>query len=408
MKFLFRALLFLALLLGATSVPAATFSQESAAAYAIQHNPDLALARAAIDGATARALHAGGRNNPELEAEVRPNLAGREFSVSAGISQRFPFTHRLRMEKELSQTAISQARIEVQVAERELAFEIKSLVVQWLAVQQRQAILTKQSAASQELATATTRAAAVGETAPLEAAQLDLATSQLSLEALQLSTTAASLTSTLRAKLGAPPGETLNFTGALAAPTLTNPSSSPKPSHPARQLALNKEESARQGLPLAHAQRWEDLTVGVGYERSHIDDAGAGMERENSAVIRFSLPLPLKKNTAAHVAEAEANIRRSVLETQATTARLHHAASAALDEMKTLTDIHGQTVSKLLPQAEALEQRFTALLKSGQTTLAEVLRARQQRLALESTALDARRDFHLARLRYEAASGRQP
>jgi cobalt-zinc-cadmium efflux system outer membrane protein len=34
-----------------------------------------------------------------------------------------------------------------------------------------------------------------------------------------------------------------------------------------------------------------------------------------------------------------------------------------------------------------------------------VLRAQEQRLQLESAALNAERDFHLARIRYEAATG---
>ncbi|MCQ6473622.1 TolC family protein, partial [Vibrio parahaemolyticus] len=44
--------------------------------------------------------------------------------------------------------------------------------------------------------------------------------------------------------------------------------------------------------------------------------------------------------------------------------------------------------------------------ESGQTDLLTILRAREQRLQLEAAALDAVRDFHLARIRYEAAIGK--
>jgi cobalt-zinc-cadmium efflux system outer membrane protein len=100
-----------------------------------------------------------------------------------------------------------------------------------------------------------------------------------------------------------------------------------------------------------------------------------------------------------------ATAERSTLEASATAARLRAEAAAALDEMKAFTAIHQETTTKLLPQAEALENRFNQLQKNGQATLPDVLRARQQRLTLESAGLDARRDFHLARLRYQAASG---
>jgi cobalt-zinc-cadmium efflux system outer membrane protein len=43
--------------------------------------------------------------------------------------------------------------------------------------------------------------------------------------------------------------------------------------------------------------------------------------------------------------------------------------------------------------------------EAGQADLLSVLRAREQRLQLESAALNAERDFHLARIRYEAATG---
>lgn len=43
--------------------------------------------------------------------------------------------------------------------------------------------------------------------------------------------------------------------------------------------------------------------------------------------------------------------------------------------------------------------------KTGEADLLSVLRAREQQLELEAAILDASRDFHLARIRYEAAVG---
>ena len=50
------------------------------------------------------------------------------------------------------------------------------------------------------------------------------------------------------------------------------------------------------------------------------------------------------------------------------------------------------------------DQQGKPLDGSGQTDLLTVLRAGEQRLQLEASALDAERDFHLARIRYEAAT----
>ncbi|MDB6071012.1 MAG: TolC family protein, partial [Verrucomicrobiales bacterium] len=117
-----------------TSAQARPFSPDSAAAYAIAHNPDLAVARATLDEARARVLQAGNLANPELETEVRPNLAGREFSAGITYSQRFPLTNRLRLEKALSLAAVKTAEIEIQANARTLAAEVKGVAVQGLSL----------------------------------------------------------------------------------------------------------------------------------------------------------------------------------------------------------------------------------------------------------------------------------
>ncbi len=395
----------LALLTLPTMAGAGTYTPDSAASYALAHNPGLAAARLGVDQAKARLLQAGGLSNPELESEVRPNLAGREFSLSVGFSQRFPLTHRLRLEKAVSSTGVALAEFEVNAASRTLATQVRELAIKLQALSARQEINRRQQAAARDLAAAMTKAAAAGETPPLEAAQLELEVSRLAILALQDTTERAILAGSLRLLLGCPATEPIQITGTLAAPAIPHSTITTSAQHPDYQTALTKAEAARQAIDLARANRWEDLTVGVGYERSQMDDAGAGMERENSAVVRFSLPLPLKKHNAGHLAETIATAERTTLEASAMAARLRAEAAAALDEMKAFAAIHQETTTKLLPQAEALENRFNQLQKSGQATLPDVLRARQQRLTLESAGLDARRDFHLARLRYQAASG---
>jgi cobalt-zinc-cadmium efflux system outer membrane protein len=59
----------------------------------------------------------------------------------------------------------------------------------------------------------------------------------------------------------------------------------------------------------------------------------------------------------------------------------------------------------LLPKAADVETRFRTAFTAGQTPLTEVLRARARRLELEQRRVDALRDYHLARVRYEAAVG---
>ncbi len=64
-----------------------------------------------------------------------------------------------------------------------------------------------------------------------------------------------------------------------------------------------------------------------------------------------------------------------------------------------------ETRGTLLPLVQEQTAKLEKAYESGQTDLLTVLRAREQRLQLEAAALDAARDFHLARIRYEAATG---
>jgi len=62
--------------------------------------------------------------------------------------------------------------------------------------------------------------------------------------------------------------------------------------------------------------------------------------------------------------------------------------------------------SGLLPKAPQAEEQLRTSYGTGQTPLTEVLQTQLRRLALSQRRVDALRDFHLARVRYDAAIGR--
>lgn len=395
-------------LLGLWLLPgsAGTFTIESAAAYAGRNNPDLKAARQTVEEARARVLQAGGLPNPELETEVLPNLAGREFSAGIFLSRKFPLTQRLKLEKAASITAVHQAEAEIDLAQRALQHKVRALVVQRLGQQAASLNLQQQRSAARELAASASRAADVGEAALAEKAQFELEAAQLEVPLLRLGLESERTTGALRPLLGLPAGEAMEIKGSLPPPSATAPAPREFTNHPGWQAAVLKAENAHRSIALARAARWEDFTLGIGYERTHNDDAGAGMERDNAAILRFSIPLPLRRHNAGHVEEAQAAAVRADLEAAAMASGLKAEAAAAAGEMKALANLYGQTKNRLLPQAVTLEQQIIQLRKSGQGTVAAELGARRQRLDLESAALDALRDWHLARIRYEAAIGK--
>ena len=59
----------------------------------------------------------------------------------------------------------------------------------------------------------------------------------------------------------------------------------------------------------------------------------------------------------------------------------------------------------VLPLVVEQSNRIEKAYEGGQSDLIELLRVREQRLQLEVAALEASRDFHLAKIRYASATG---
>jgi cobalt-zinc-cadmium efflux system outer membrane protein len=93
------------------------------------------------------------------------------------------------------------------------------------------------------------------------------------------------------------------------------------------------------------------------------------------------------------------------LESEALALQINGEAGTARQEMETNASIVRETRDSLLPLAMQQTAEMQKAYEAGQADLLSVLRAREQRLQLESAALNAERDFHLARIRYEAATG---
>ena len=395
-------LLFLALC--ASTLRAESFTIEGAVARALKSNPDLAAARWSIEEARGRLYQSGLPSNPELETELKPNLAGREGAFSIGFVQKFPMTNRLHLERAISQAELSAAAAEVGNAERLLRASVRSAAVKLLALDAQRTLNEKQRRNSQELADAAARTAKAGEGSPLDSAHFELEVQQLSLELLQAESERAALTSELQQLLGTARGQTVTIAGALGAPS--GGASGVNPQQRADyQAAQAKAEAARAGVELARTGKRADASVGLTYEREHSEDAGYGMRRENFIGLKFSLPLPLWNKQKGKVTEASAAALRAGKETEALALRIQAEADAARATMKAAADIVTQTGGPLLRKAVELEERHLAASKLGQSPMTDVLRSRERRFSLEAARINALRDYHLARVRLLAAQG---
>lgn len=398
---MYRLLCLLSLTLPAA---AEVLTLQTVTAHALRHNADLEAARMTIAEAQGRLLQAGRHANPEVETEWKPNVRGREMSAGIGVMQKLPLTSRLRLEKAVSRAELAAAEAEVREAERKISTDVRTLAVKILALQARRVLEQKQITNGKEIATLVTKLAAAGEGSTLEAGQVELEAAQLELGLLQTDAEIAALTGELRPLLGMNSGRTLEISGELPEVKSTGRQEPRLEKRPDYQMATAKAEAASQAVKLAQAGKWEDLSIGLAAEVERMEDAPDGLEADTFIGLKFSLPLPLWNQNEGNIQSARAAAQRAEKEAGALALRIRNEAAAAQREMEISASILRQS-DDLLPKTAALEERYRKSYGAGQSTLTEVLRIRDRRLSLQTARLNALRDFHLARVRSEAALG---
>ena len=402
LRFLFILFSIPALCAGAAEI---RFSQESAPGYAVKHSPALAAARLRIDEARARLRQSGRFANPEIEVELSRNLNAPEGAVGVALSQQFPLTARLRLEKAVSRAQLAAAEAEVRDAERKLRAETGTAMVKLLALGGQRALRERQLTNSRELSDFMRQRMSVGEASAVDASSVELETQILRFDLLQLTAERTALLGELRAMAGIRAGDAITIDGELAAPGSLPGRLSDPARRPDFNAAQHNADAAKQGATLARAQRWEDIRIGLSVSRERLEDAPDGFQSDTFAGLRFSLPLPVWDTKVGRIEEADAAAKRAALEKDALAFQIRSETATARDAMAALAKVVSELDTALLPKAAQIEKQLRDAYAGGLTPLTEVLRARDRRLALERQRLDALRDYHLARVRHLSATG---
>lgn len=370
-----------------------------------RQNPDLAAARFRVQEAIGRMRQSGRHANPEMELGLAGNNSWQEGGVEIGILQRFPVTNRLQLEKEISATEIKAAEAEIREVERNLIAEARKGLVDVLAIREKRKLEKKQASLSESLAKFVGEAAAVGEISPMDAGQARLEAAKLANEIRLLDAAEAAAVGALKPLLGMKPSALLHVSGTL--PPAEFPSGAVDPDHrPDYQAARLNADAAAQGIALEESRQYNDIEVGVfaGLERS--EDAPDGFENEGIFGLRLKIPLPLNDRNTGNIDAARARFQRKKHEAAALARAIRHEAKTARDEMIEWEKLLRETTGTLIPLAAEQAALAETAYRDGQGDLQSVLRAREQQLEIALSKLEALRNFHLARVRFEAAIGR--
>ncbi len=365
-------------------------------------NPDLAAARLRIQEAVGRMNQSGRLANPEIETGFEHNPRFREGKFEVGVSQRFPITDRLRLEKDVSLTELKSSEAEVREVERQLIGQAREAVVKVLATRQRRELLREQSAVSKEFADFLSEAAGKGEGSSLDAGQAKLEATSLAMEMRQLDASETAFVGELKPLLGMRPGESLSVGGTLPEPSLPTAAADPS-RRPDFQVAKLDALAAAQSVALEQARRYDDVEGGIFAGAERTEDAPEGYENEAIVGVRFKIALPFWNKNEGAIQEAEAKKIRKEKEAVALGRGIRLEAEAARAEMQEWAKMIGEINDTLLPLAAEQTKLAEDAYRNAQGEIQSVLRSREKRLQLAAARLDALREFHLARVRHETA-----
>ena len=365
-------------------------------------NPDLAAARFRITEALGRMNQSGRLDNPALETSVEHNPRFREGKVEIGFSQRFPLTQRLQLEKKVSTTELKAAEAEVRDVERRLISEARTAVVNVLSIRQRRELLKAQADLSKKFAGFLSEAAGKGEASSLDAGMAKLEAASISTELSQLDAEEAAMVGTLKPLLGMQVNSPVNISGSLPEPLVPRGDLDPS-ARPDLQAAQWEAKAAGQGVILEQARRYDDVEAGVFAAGERTEDAPEGYENEALVGFRLKVALPFWNKNEGAIQEAEARKSRKEKEATALFRAIRLDAEAARKEMEQWAKLAIELRSTLQPLADEQAKLSEEAFRNGQGEIQTVFRSREKSLQLSGARIDALRQFHLARVRYETA-----
>ena len=281
---------------------------------AVQGNKDLQAARYNVEQARARLLQAGLTPNPRLDIAAKNDLLfgnGGEYVAGIGISQQFSVADRIGHQKNVARVDVALALAEIRQAELRLAGDVASKFYSLLALNRQIEARERLIDVDQKLLLGARNRFKVAEVSELDVNTAQLEVQRLTQERALLESQRTTQLARLNQLLGRPANEALELDDTLpdseTLPSLAALQRQALSLRPELRFALLNADRAQANQALAHAQRWEDWTVGVWLEQGRQVITGAPPQGATRTLgLSLSIPLPLRNNNQGNIAEAEA------------------------------------------------------------------------------------------------------
>jgi len=393
------------LLLAATAIASTSLTVDTAIALAKEKNPELAAARSLIKEAETRARTTGRLANPDLEAEL---AGGEDFEgrVSIGLTQRFPLTTRLALERKLSSIDVEAAKLELRNRERQLAVAVRTAVYELAAARESLAVARRRTELAEAFTASLTTSATEGFGSTLEVQQATLETQRNRIAEQSFHIDEVEAAARL-CKLISLPAES-----SIVIPNLPElPARVPTAQPAGRRADLELAELAcRAGateLSLAKATRWEDVGVGLFVEGERFRDEPEGIEPEALVGLRFSVALPFWQNGKGKVSEKSAAEKQLTQQLDAVRWSIRNEPLIAHRLMSSHHRSAAFARDKIVPSARKLSSDMEAAYLRAEADIQDVFRIRERLAEVESSALEARKMYFISYSEWLGTLGEQ-
>ena len=390
-----------------------SLSLDAAIGNVLKNNRELAAARLRIEEAKARLQQAGLWPNPEIDLEGRfdnafNNEGENDFAV--GVSQPFSVSGRIGAQKGVARVDIVRTLVEVADLERRIVGEVRRSFTELFAVEEQRKLQKFLIGLNEELLAATKAALGRGQVSEKDVNAIEIALQQARQRDKVLETQRRARVLELNRLMGQPAASDFIAEGALKFHVLDDPSAFTEEKALAKRpdliLARLDVSLTKAEQRLVKAERFDDWKIGVGYEREQSVVDGAPSQGVDQFVgLKLSIPLPLFDRKQGRLRETLAAEERSRKTVEALTLQIEQELADALNRVQTLAPLLESYQTGILQKAEENVKLVENGYRQGLTSIVEAIQSRQQFAELKSTYIDTLREYALARIDLEIASG---
>jgi cobalt-zinc-cadmium efflux system outer membrane protein len=357
--------------------PSGALTLEHAVALAIERGPELRAAELGLATAEGKRLQAGLRSNPEAGFEIE-NLSGdlpgaSESELTLSVAQRLELGGKRGARVALADSLQRLARVDLEVARRDLERDVTSAFAAGLGAQARVAVAEETLALAREVTTSVEHKVEAGAVSPVEVTRAGVAVAQAEVQ-LETARREAELTRRLLAlRWGSPAPGFASLGGeldTLATVPAWSALSERLGGNPDVARWAAESQSLRARLDLERTLGKPDLTLDGGVRR--LEESGS-----TTFVAGFGIPLPLFDRNQGAVKEAGAALDQAARRTQAARLRAERELLSALVRLEIEQARVRGLRSAVIPGAEATFTEIRRGYELGKFTYLDVLEARR-------------------------------